>query len=885
MSMIHCDMTSVEGQEPPRPKALKVRFFRIPQTLKDLAQWVLWKYTLVEGKWTKPPYCARTGRKASTTDTATWASYQEALAALKKGAWDGIGIVLTPENSFTGIDLDHCRDAATGEVESWAAEIVRKLNSYTEVSPSGNGLRIIAEGHRPDRERSKRGPVEMYDGATKDGQPGGRFLTITGHRIDDVPVGIEQRQDAIAGVYHVHLKAQAAKPQTGEETTPSSSAPELPDAEVLRLAREAAYGEKFTRLWKGDKSGYNSASEADLALCGLLAASSRGNAEQVDRLFRRSGLMRLKWERDGYRSATIAKALSGRTEYYQPGQAKKQLSGQAEREPSQATQLIEMVRHGGCKLWHSPDGEAYVTLPEADHFASCKVQSKRMRLWLGREFYLLHGKALGSSAVNDALGILEGMALHNGEEHPVYLRVAGQEGRVYLDLGDPRWRAVEIDEDGWRLVDMPSVKFRRAKAMRPLPDPVSGGNLDLIRDFVNIEDASYPLLVGWLVAALRPTGPFPVLCLHGEHGSAKSTTARLLRSLVDPNTAPIRAEPKDTRDLAVAANHGWVVALDNLSRLTPSMSDALCRLSTGGGFATRTLYSDDDETIFEAQRPVILTGIEEVTTRSDLLDRSVLVHLPTIPEERRRTESELWTAWERVRPLILGALLDAVSAGLRRLPDVRLERLPRLADFATWALACEPALGLDDGTFLTAYEANRESSNDVALDSHPVGRHLIALASDSEWTGTASDLLGVLTALATECERKMRIWPHTARALSGVVRRLASNLRQAGVGVAFERQAGGRRIRTIRVHTIEAGDDRPDRPERPGTPGMAGEPGRWRDAGGTQEDRAGTQTLLDGTVGDGRDGDSPSRPNDKIKYTSPRSVAILRARAEQEVAS
>src|SRR5262249_19283903 len=155
-----------------------------------------------------------------------------------------------------------------------------------------------------------------------------------------------------------------------------------------------------------------------------------------------------------------------------------------------------------------------------------------------------------------------------------------------------------------------------------------------------------------------------VLCLSGEQGAGKTTQARALRLLVDPNTAPVRAEPREARDLAIAANNGWVVGLDNVSYLPPWLSDAMCRLASGGGFSTRTLYENEEETIFSGQRPILLNGIEEVATRPDLLDRALLICLPTIPEEKRRTEEDYWSKFEKSLPRILGALLDAVSAGL-----------------------------------------------------------------------------------------------------------------------------------------------------------------------------------------------------------------------------
>ena len=255
------------------------------------------------------------------------------------------------------------------------------------------------------------------------------------------------------------------------------------------------------------------------------------------------------------------------------------------------------------------------------------------------------------------------------------------------------WRAVEIDATGWRVIDKPPLRFRRASGMKPLAMPVRGGSVETLRSFLNVRaDTDFVLVVAWALACLRNRGPYPVLALSGEQGSAKSTFLAMMRSLLDPNTAPLRALPREDRDLFIAANNGHVLAFDNVSGLPAWISDTLCRLATGGGFAVRQLYTDQDEVLFDAARPVILNGIEDIVTRPDLADRAVFLTLEPIPEERRRPETELWAAFEVERPRILGVLLDAVVEGLKRLPETRLEKLPRMADFALWATACETAL-------------------------------------------------------------------------------------------------------------------------------------------------------------------------------------------------
>src|SRR5581483_10769158 len=263
-----------------------------------------------------------------------------------------------------------------------------------------------------------------------------------------------------------------------------------------------------------------------------------------------------------------------------------------------------------------------------------------------------------------------------------------------------------------------------------------------------------------------------------EHGSGKSWTANRLRDLVDPNEAASRAEPREPRDLVIAARNSWILSLDNVSSLPGWLSDGLCRLATGSGFATRELFTDEDEVLFTATRPMIVNGIGDVVTRSDLLDRSLLVTLQPIPDERRRDERELLRGFADVRPRVLGALLDAVSAALRDRDRITLNRAPRMADFAHWAAAAESALGWAAGTFAAAYAASRGEAHELALDGSPVAVAVRGLLAEVEtWQGTAAELLGALGGRVAESVRRGRDWPGTGRGLSSALRRVAPNLR------------------------------------------------------------------------------------------------------------
>jgi len=457
-----------------------------------------------------------------------------------------------------------------------------------------------------------------------------------------------------------------------------------------------------------------------------------------------------------------------------------------------------------ASLFHAPDGTAFADVEIDGHRETWPVRAKNFRQWLARLFYNATGGALSSEAIQAALNVLEARAHFDAPEQAVHVRVGGLDDKLYLDLGDDGWRAVEIDQSGWRVIGHPPVRFRRATGMRPLPIPVPGGSVEMLRPFLNVQsEDDFVLVVAWALAALRNRAPYPLLVLSGEQGSAKSTFSGILRALLDPNSSPLRALPREDRDLFIAASNGHVLGFDNVSGLPDWISDTLCRLATGGGFAVRELYTDTDEVLFNVARPVILNGIEDVVTRPDLADRAVFLKLDAIPEERRRPEAELWSAFEAEHPRILGALLDALVRGLQRLPETRLEKLPRMADFALWATACETALW-PSGTFWSAYCGNRDGAVEDVIEADPLATAISSLMlGRTRRTGTASEILAALEEVAGERVAKSRDWPKSAQALSGRLRRLATCLRKVGIEITFRRE-GKLRSRLIDISVIHS---------------------------------------------------------------------------------
>ena len=463
--------------------------------------------------------------------------------------------------------------------------------------------------------------------------------------------------------------------------------------------------------------------------------------------------------------------------------------------PTQAGQLIA-IAEDGCTLFHNARKreKAYAEIENDGHRETWPVRSRGFQRWLQLRHLEEHGGAANHEALRSARDTIEAKACFKGPACEILKRVGAANGALYLDLCNPAWQAIEADSKGWRMVDRPPVRFTRSRTARELPAPESGGGIGDLRPFLNLDDEDFTLAVAWLLAALRNEGPYPVLVLTGEQGSAKSTCARMLRALVDPSQAPLRSVPRIERDLFIAAKREHVIALDNLSGVPAWLSDALCRLSTGGAYASRELYYNDEEVVLGAICPLILNGIDEVIARGDLADRAIFLTLNAIPDANRRPEAELWARFEKARPRILGALLDALVVGLRRLPDVKLDRLPRMADFAKWVVACEGAV-FEAGAFMRAYTGNRADAIQFVIDASPVASAIRELMQDREWwEGTASELHGELARIVGESVTKGKEWPANGRSLGRRLCRVGSVLRPVGIEITRTREGRQRRI-------------------------------------------------------------------------------------------
>ncbi len=437
----------------------------------------------------------------------------------------------------------------------------------------------------------------------------------------------------------------------------------------------------------------------------------------------------------------------------------------------QAAVLIDIGRRH--TLFHDPGGDAYARLGNG---AVCAIGSGDYREVLGGEFYRLTRKGANRNALADAVTTLTAIAKHEGNAVQVFLRVGESDGGIVIDTGRPDRACHVVNADAWRTVETPPVHFRRSGKPLPLPEPAEP-DFGLLWRYVNVRQADRVMIAAWLLAALKPRGPYPILVLIGEQGCGKSMTTRALKGTTDPSASPLRAPPQDVRDLLVAALSSWVLALDNMSGIDPRLADALCRLSTGGALSGRTLYTNSEETLIEVQRPVILNGIDDLATRPDLADRCIVLELPQL--KQHATEHDLDAAFKLDACAIFAALLDGLRLSLRDARALDIGKPPRMADFAKWAAAGVPALGFTAKAFLAAYRANQAGAIEAGLDSSAVGQAVRAfMAHQATWTGPASTLL---RELAVGADTTARSWPQSPKGLLNALRRLAPSLRHVGI--------------------------------------------------------------------------------------------------------
>jgi hypothetical protein len=477
--------------------------------------------------------------------------------------------------------------------------------------------------------------------------------------------------------------------------------------------------------------------------------------------------------------------LEGKARKAEPSEPTERLLAMLSGGDSKATMLIKMAQEHYV-FGVTTSGDVYAVPRGGPNIAHPLRGGRRsLRSELGRKFYEKHKTAAGNQALADALLVLEGEA-QGAEPAEVALRCGRDplSDELVLDLGRDDGQVVIIGTHGWEVSPKSPVLFWRTNATLPLPVPLDGGRLAELAGLINVPPADWPLLLAWLVAALFPDIPHPVLLLRGEHGTAKSSAARLLTSLIDKCASQLRTAPRNVEDWAVACAGSWVTCLDNVSGLQPWLQDAICRAVTGDGMLRRELYTNSDVSVLAFRRVIAITGIDPGPLNGDLADRLLSAELERIPDDKRSGEEDISAKWREIHPAVLGALLNLACDVLRVLPRVRRTSLPRMADFARVVLAVDEVLGTD------GYARFEEQAGQIAehvADSDPVILN-ISEHIRSPWSGSARELIGVLTP-----EHPPKDWPSTPQAMGARLARAAPVLRRLGWQVDFTR-TGRKRI-------------------------------------------------------------------------------------------
>lgn len=683
----------------------------VPVGLKAVPRWIGWRLVERNGDMRKVPQ--GTSGNIDAHKSENWMTFTDAVTflgqRLASGKWPlggGIGFVFSDDDDIGGVDLDGCRDPETGQVAAWAERVLSLFEgAYVEYSPSGTGFHVITRGAPDHLDRTQRKVDIADDDLTVAGKDAfveayvsKRFFTVTG---DHAAGGFEliaahEGWEQIAA----YLRGERSRQDRDEAREPSENA----DPELVRSAL-AAFG--------SDEVDRNLFVAIGMALKGEFGEEGRD--------------MWLEWmarspNDDPDVSEEIWCSLPDKAHsvgigtifHYATRNGWKRSKGTANGSSAGGGDDAFATIMSGLELWHDPRGIAFatVTVRKSDassHRENMPVEGSAFSNWLSREFYLTKGKPPKRDPLKDAISLAVAKAIFDGQQHETWIRAAtGENGKLYLDIGDEEWQAIEIDANGWRIVSDPPVKFRRSGGSLPLPMPERGNAADGIAKLGELIQPKNPdhlkLVVGVMVACLRSGYPVPGLVFDCEPGSAKTEALKTTRMFIDPHVSDTPGLPKNEEDLLVAANAQWLPCFDNVANMSRGMSDALCRLVTGGGKSGRKLYKDDEAHHIAVMRSFVMSAVESPTMMNDFIDRTITIPLARIEKyiplrqfEKRRAE---------VMPVIMGALLDGASSALRRLDEVEevhIGKLPRMADFALWVEAAGQAFGWEDGEFIAAY--------------------------------------------------------------------------------------------------------------------------------------------------------------------------------------
>ena len=445
--------------------------------------------------------------------------------------------------------------------------------------------------------------------------------------------------------------------------------------------------------------------------------------------------------------------------------------------------IIEMVKAEGTILFHDEGGEPYAEIKVDNHIEIWAIKSTRFAGWLDSLYWKTTESILTSYLQKDTINTLAGLAIHDGAEQSVYLRVAYVDNKNYIDLCDKSWRVVEVDELGWRVLDVSPVKFKRTSTMEALPLPKPGGDYTKLWAFLNIESYDQKFILTLIIDSLRANTQYVVCEITGEQGSAKSSTQTKIKRLYDPNELDLRIMTTKVDDIWIGTQSTHCLSFENVSDLSQRVQDALCVIATGGGSIKRKLYSDSDEIIINACNPILINGIVPIITASDLSDRAIRIKLPKLDSDSRIENTKINADFEAAQQSIFSGILDVFSGALSEIDNISLTEKPRMMSYAILGEAINKHLGLD-WTFTKDYILMRQNLLIQAAQNSSGAMAIVKMAKaiKQPFNGTYKGLLHQLN-LNYSPSFKSDDWPKTPRALSAVIARFTPGLEALGIEI------------------------------------------------------------------------------------------------------
>ncbi|MGD0465793.1 MAG: hypothetical protein ABSA84_03770 [Gammaproteobacteria bacterium] len=444
--------------------------------------------------------------------------------------------------------------------------------------------------------------------------------------------------------------------------------------------------------------------------------------------------------------------------------------------------LLELVKN--LDFFHDEQKVTYASINEQDRNEVLRLDSEQFSNWLSHIYWNAYSETISSQTKDAAISTMHGKALYEGVCHRVFTRVGILNEEIYINLANEYGQVVTVSQQAWDILNISPIKFVKGNNMKPLPTPLTGGNIDLLWKYINIPKYTRILIVAWLLECLRPNTDFPILVLYGAYGSAKSTTQEFLCNLIDPSLVNLRGAPRNMDDIMVAAANSHIISYNNMSALSRLNQDDFCNLATGGGIGKRMLYKNREELLVEIKRPVIMNSINNIVTARDLISRSIVIELPEIPDHERKTGTQLQHEFIQDYPYILGGLYDLYVSVLKVLPEIQLTEKPRLADFALLGTALERVLNLEQETFIKSLQSNSQSNLLNSLELHPIFETLINfIVRERYFKGTFSELLDQLSNL----RRKLSYdWPTSGHAFARLLKDYSSTLQKLGLRIYFD---------------------------------------------------------------------------------------------------